>query len=71
MKDEVRLISWSFVVLFLGEVIHMEKERITEIRQLGDTLASYVLEQNDKAFFRNFYRVRYANDFRTLLIRKL
>ena len=69
MRDEVRLISWSFIVLFLGEVIHMEKERITEIRQLGDTLASYVLEQNDKAFFRNFYKARFANDFRTLLIR--
>ncbi len=36
---------------------------------MGDTLASYVKEQNDKGFLRNFYKVRRADDFRTLLIR--
>jgi CRISPR-associated protein Cst1 len=50
-------------------VMHMDKERIEEIRKLGDTLASYVKEQNDKGFLHNFYKVRRADDFRTLLIR--
>lgn len=69
MRNEIRLISWSFVVLFLKEVIHMEKERIEEIRQLGNILASFIFEQDDKDFFRNFYKARFANDFRTLLVR--
>lgn len=33
----------------------MEAERIEQIRQLGDALADYIKEQNDKRFFRNFY----------------
>jgi CRISPR-associated protein Cst1 len=69
LRQEIRLISWPFTALFLEEVIHMDKQRIEEIRQLGDTLASYVKEQNDKGFFHNFYKVRRADDFRTLLIR--
>ena len=47
----------------------MDKERVEEISRLGDTLATYVEEQNDKGFFHNFYKVRRAEDFRTLLIR--
>lgn len=33
----------------------MEVERIEQIRQLGDALADYIKEQNDKRFFRAFY----------------
>ncbi|MBV9689450.1 MAG: type I-B CRISPR-associated protein Cas8b1/Cst1 [Ktedonobacteraceae bacterium] len=69
LRQEVNLISWQFTALFLEEVIHMDKQRIEEIRQLGDTLASYVKEQDDKGFFHNFYKVRWPDDFRTLLIR--
>lgn len=47
----------------------MEKERIEEIRKLGDRLAAYVKEQGDKRFFLNFYKVQRYDDFRTLLIR--
>lgn len=69
LRDEVNLVSWQLTDLFLREVMHMDKERIEEIRNLGDTLASYVKEQNDKGFFHNFYKVRRPDDFRTLLIR--
>ena len=47
----------------------MNKERIEEIRKLGDRLAVYVKEQGDKRFFLNFYKVQRYDDFRTLLIR--
>jgi CRISPR-associated protein Cst1 len=69
LRQEVHLLSWLFTELFLKEVIHMDKERIDEIRSLGDALAYYVIEQNDKGFFRNFYKVQRANDFRSLLLR--
>jgi CRISPR-associated protein Cst1 len=49
--------------------MHMEKERIDEIRKLGDKLAVYVKEQDDKRFFLNFYKVQRYDDFRTLLMR--
>ena len=68
-RKEMNLVSWQLTDLFLREVMHMEKERIEEIRKLGETLASYVKEQDDKGFFHNFYRVRRPSDFRTLLIR--
>src|SRR6266567_983721 len=69
LRKDIDLISWRLTELFLREVMHMEKERIEEIRKLGDTLAAYVKEQDDKGFFHNFYRVRRPGDFRTLLLR--
>ncbi len=69
LRHEANLLSWISTALFLKEVIHMEKERIDEIRDLGDRLANYVIEQNDNGFFRNFYKVRQAGDFRSLLLR--
>jgi len=69
LRNDIGLVSWKLADLFLREVMHMEKERIEEIRKLGDTLAVYVKEQDDKGFFHNFYRVRRPGDFRTLLLR--
>jgi CRISPR-associated protein Cst1 len=68
-RKEVDLVSWQLTDLFLRKVMHMEKERIEEIRKLGDRLAAYVKEQNDKRFFLNFYKVQRYDDFRTLLMR--
>ena len=47
----------------------MDRKRIEAIRSLGDTLASYVKEQDDKRFFRKFYRVQNNNDFMVELIK--
>ncbi len=62
-------VPWSFINLFLKEVMHMDKKRIEAIRSLGDTLAAYVKEQGDKRFFHNFYRVKSGNGFITELIK--
>ncbi len=64
-RKEVDLVSWKLTDLFLREVMHMEKERIDEIRKLGDRLATYVKNKNDKRFFMNFYKVQRYDDFRT------
>ena len=47
----------------------MEKERIEEIRKLGDQLADYVATENDRRFFRDFFGQRRYDYFRTTLIK--
>jgi CRISPR-associated protein Cst1 len=68
-RKEIDLVSWQLTDLFLRKVMHMDKERIEEIRKLGDRLATYVEVQNDKRFFLNFYRMKRYDDFRSLLTR--
>lgn len=68
LRDEAGLVSWKITELFLRRVMNMDKERIQQIRELGDRLAAYVSEQNDTRFFREFFEHRY-NYFRTALIR--
>ena len=47
----------------------MEKERVEQIRQLGDALADYVGGQNDRRFFRDFFTASRYDYFRTALIK--
>ena len=47
----------------------MEKERVEQIRQLGDALADYVAEQNDRRFFRDFFTAQRYDFFRNALIK--
>ncbi len=54
LQNDLTLISWKMVDLFLRKVVHMERERIEQIRKLGDTLAEYVAEENDRRFFQTF-----------------
>lgn len=68
LRDEAGLVSWKLTELFLRKVMTMNKDRVQQIRELGDRLAAYVSEQNDKRFFREFFEHRY-NYFRTALIR--
>lgn len=57
------IIPWSFVELFLQEVMHMEKKRIAAIKELGDRLAAYVKDSDDKRFFNTFYYVKRSDFF--------
>ena len=63
------LVSWNITASFLRKVFNMEKERIEEIRKMGDKLANYVSSQNDRRFFREFFQQRRPSNVRTLLIR--
>ncbi|MFN3706287.1 MAG: type I-B CRISPR-associated protein Cas8b1/Cst1 [Thermoflexales bacterium] len=47
--------AWALTELFLREVMSMDKTRIEHIRALGDRLAEYVREENDRRFFHAFY----------------
>lgn len=62
-------IPWAFIALFLREVLSMEKERIEEIRKLGDVLAAYIKESDDQRFFNEFYSLQRGDYFRDALLR--
>ncbi len=68
LKGEANLVSWKLTELFLGKVMTMDRDRIQQIRELGDSLAVYVTAQNDKGFFSAFFQHRY-DYFRAALIK--
>lgn len=55
LRNEAELVSWKLTEPFLRRIVHMEQKRIENIRQMGDALAVYIQQQNDRRFFRNFY----------------
>lgn len=62
-QSTTSIVPWPFVDLFLQEVMHMEKKRIAAIKELGDRLAAYVKESDDKRFFNNFYILKRSDFF--------
>lgn len=62
-------IPWTFTTLFSYEVMHMEKERIAEIKRLGEVLATYVNESDDRRFLNKFYAEKRSDLFRDELLR--
>lgn len=69
LKDEADLVSWKITERFLWRIMHVDKERIEQIRTMGDRLADYVSGQNDRRFFRDFFTVQRYDYFRTALIK--
>ncbi len=69
LKDEAELVSWRLTELFLRRVMGMRKERVEQIRSLGDRLAAYVDGENDRRFFTSFFAEQRYDYFRTALIR--
>lgn len=69
MRQETYLVSWKLTELFLRRILYMEAAKIEQIRQLGDALAVYVKEQNDKRFFRAFYTENRYGFLRNSLIK--
>ncbi|RME97468.1 MAG: type I-B CRISPR-associated protein Cas8b1/Cst1 [Chloroflexi bacterium] len=66
---EAGLVSWKITEKFLERIMHMDKERISTIKKLGDSLANYVNAQNDRRFFREFYTTSRYDFFRNNLIK--
>ena len=69
LRQESDLVSWKITARFLWRVMHMDKDRIEQIRMMGDQLADYVSGQNDRRFFREFFTVQRYDYFRTALIK--
>jgi CRISPR-associated protein Cst1 len=69
LQSESELVSWKLTEPFLRRIVHMEQQRIENIRQMGDALAAYIQQQNDKRFFRNFYVIGRYDYLRNILIK--
>lgn len=69
LTNEANLVSWKITAHFLRRVMNMEKDRIEQIRNLGDRLAEYVSGENDRRFFRDFFTEQNYDYFRTALIK--
>lgn len=69
VKDQAELVSWKITECFLRRILQMDRQRIAEIRQLGDRLAAYVSGQNDRRFFRDFFTLQNYGHLRNALIK--
>jgi CRISPR-associated protein Cst1 len=69
LQNEANLVSWKITECFLRRIMYMDKERIEQIRTMGDRLAEYVSSQNDRRFFREFFVEQRYGYFRTSLIK--
>jgi CRISPR-associated protein Cst1 len=69
LRDESSLVSWKVTAQFLKRILNMNKERVEQIRKMGDQLADYVAGENDRRFFTRFYGARTYYDLRLELIR--
>jgi CRISPR-associated protein Cst1 len=69
LKNEAQLVSWKITEQFLRRMMHMDKERVEQIRMMGDKLADYVSGQNDRRFFTAFFMEQRYDYFRTALIK--
>ncbi len=67
--DEVEIVSWKITQEFLKRMLHMEQDRINKMAQMGDVLAKYVSEENDKRFFQDFFREGRYEYFRSRLLK--
>jgi len=69
LQREANLVSWKITERFLRRILYMDKERIEQIRTLGDRLAEYVSAQNERRFFRDFFSTQRYEYLRTALIK--
>lgn len=69
IRSDVALISWHLTDLFLRKVVHMDAERINQVRTLADRLAAYVKDENDSRFFSSLLMANRYDHLRAALIR--
>jgi len=66
---QLDLVSWPLVQPFLRRILYMQTDRINHIRNMGDALAAYVQEENDRRFFRDFYAIGRYDHLRIALLK--
>jgi len=68
---EADLVSWKLTALFLKRILNMQPNRIDQIRGLGDRLASYIQQQDDRRLLKALYFERQYWRFRAALLRAM
>ncbi|NPV08288.1 MAG: type I-B CRISPR-associated protein Cas8b1/Cst1 [Anaerolineae bacterium] len=69
LAEEAGMVSWDITERFLRRIMNVDKERIEQIRALGDRLAEYISSENDRGFFRGFFTEQRYPYFRNLLVK--
>jgi len=69
IQTEAGLVSWEITAKFLERILRMDRERIDQIKKLGDSLAEYIKGQNDRRFFRDFFTVQRYDHLRNILLK--
>lgn len=63
------LAIWEITASFIHRILNMEKEKIEQIRNMGDALAKYVASENDRRFFTAFFKESRYEYLRNALIK--
>ena len=71
LRRESDLVSWELTDLFLRRMMNMEKARVEKIRELGDSLAEYIRQHNDRRLLRALYNATRYQAFRLALLRTI
>ncbi len=69
--SESDLISWNLTALFLKRILNMQENRINQIRNLGDRLAQYIQDRDDRRLLKDIYFERQYWRFRAVLLRAM
>ncbi len=69
LSTEASLLSWDLTALFLERIMLMQKDRIDQIRSLGDRLAEHIQRNHDRRLLRDLYIARAYWQFRQVLLR--
>lgn len=68
---ESDLLSWNLTDLFLRRMMNMQPTRTNQIRALGDRLASYIQQEDDRRLLKALYFERQYWRFRAALLRAM
>jgi CRISPR-associated protein Cst1 len=69
LRLEMEIVSWKITQEFLRRIMHMESDRINQIRDMSDRLAEYINSENDKRFFQEFFAQNRYDFFRSRLLK--
>lgn len=69
LRQESDLVSWEITANFLRRILNMERQRVEQIKKMGDGFADYVSSQNDRRFFRDFFTLQNYDHLRTALLK--
>lgn len=69
LAEEAEMVSWHITERFLRRIMNVDKERVEQIRALGDRLAEYISSENDRGFFHGFFTEQRYPYFRNLLVK--
>jgi CRISPR-associated protein Cst1 len=65
------LLSWGLTRLFLKRMMNMDAKRIEALRVLGDNLATYIYDLDQRKLLKTLYGTRYYGEFRKELLKAM